>query len=74
MAWRVRLVAGETEAAVEAREEDVTSASCSRRRSWSWVSAKWGIERGVGGAIWPGGGIVGYFCSGVIDSVISVDS
>ena len=42
---------GETEAAVDAREEDVTSASCSRRSSWSWVSAKWAMERGVGGAM-----------------------
>lgn len=47
----MRRVAGDTDAAVVAREEEETSASCSRRRSWSWVSTKWGIEIGVGEAI-----------------------
>lgn len=45
---------GDTDAAVVAREEEATSASCSWRRSWSWVSAKSGMEIGVGGAIVAG--------------------
>lgn len=52
----MRRVAGDTDAAVVAREEEETSASCSRRRSWSWVSTKWGIEIGVEEAIVLAGG------------------
>jgi hypothetical protein len=54
VAWRVRLVEGDMDAAVDASEEEATSASCSWRRSWSWVSAKAGMEMGVG-AIVAGG-------------------
>lgn len=50
----MRLVDGDTDAAVEASEEEATSASCSWRRSWSWVSAKAGILMGVSGAMVAG--------------------
>ena len=52
----MRLVDGDTDAAVEASEEEATSASCSWRRSWSWVSAKAGIQMGVSGAMVAGEG------------------
>jgi hypothetical protein len=44
-------VDGDTDAAVDASEEEATSASCSWRRSWSCVSAKAGMDMGVGGAM-----------------------
>ena len=48
LACSVRRVDGETEAAVFARDEEDTSASCSWRSSWSWVSAKSGMDIGSG--------------------------
>ena len=45
---------GDTDAAVDASEEEATSASCSCRRSWSCVSAKAGMDMGVGGAMVAG--------------------
>jgi hypothetical protein len=58
VACSVRLVWGETEAAVLASFEVETSASCSERRRASWVSAKWGIGIEIGGGISVGASVI----------------
>lgn len=51
VACKVRRVEGETEAAVLAREDEETSASCSCWRRFSCVCAKRGIGIGGGGIV-----------------------